>query len=79
MTTTVEFASPPSNIDVYVDAFHNGEEVWLCTSTTSSVMPQCQDWQVVRLTTHSSSCRVQKNCPHSQRRNRRRIGGWWRR
>jgi transposase InsO family protein len=25
--TTVEFASPPSNIDAYVDAFHDGEEV----------------------------------------------------
>ncbi|CAA0839612.1 cysteine-rich RLK (RECEPTOR-like protein kinase) 8 [Striga hermonthica] len=25
--TTVEFASPPSNIDEYVDAFHDGEEV----------------------------------------------------
>jgi hypothetical protein len=23
----VEFASPPSNIDTYVDAFHDGEEV----------------------------------------------------
>jgi hypothetical protein len=26
-TAEVEFASPPSNVDAYVDAFHDGDEV----------------------------------------------------
>jgi hypothetical protein len=30
MATTIEFASPPSNINDFVDAFHDGEEVRFC-------------------------------------------------
>ena len=27
---SIEFASPPSDITEFVDAFHEGEEVWFC-------------------------------------------------
>jgi hypothetical protein len=27
-TPPIEFTSPPTDIDEYVDAFHDGEEVW---------------------------------------------------
>ena len=29
-STPIEFASPPSDITEFVDAFHEGEKVWFC-------------------------------------------------
>ena len=51
-TPPLEFASPPTNIDEYVDAFHDGEELRFKQVDTLSVKGELLCWLVGFWMTH---------------------------
>ena len=67
-STSIEFASPPSDITEFVDAFHDveREEMRFCRLDTSSAAQGPQAWQVGYSMTQSCFSSVQRNHPYSR-------------